>query len=83
MHGVVLHRGRELSWDQMEPAGFFVMSTFSLLGQLYFLYNTSEYSNEDLQTRLFNRFVTGMYRRAGFDLAAYEKLKQRVEDSAL
>ena len=66
----------------MEPAGFFVMSTFSLLGQMYFLMHSTEYSNEDLQTRIYHWFLAGIYRRAEFDLPAYQALKERIDRAA-
>lgn len=37
---------RELSWDTMEPAGFFYISTLSTMGQIYFITQREEFSNE-------------------------------------
>ena len=62
----------------MEPAGFFLLSTMSLMGQLYFMRTSSDFSNTDFRTRLENWFRGPIYRRHGFDSAAYEALRRRV-----
>lgn len=67
----------ELSWDTMEPAGFMVMNTFGLLGQLYFLRTMTEYSHEDIQTRLVRFFQRRLYKKNGFDIELYNTLQAR------
>lgn len=68
----------ELSWDVMEPVAFFTTMFFALSSYGYFLltYKIPKYAQVDHSLQSNRRQM--LYRRAGFNVEAYDKLRKQV-----
>jgi hypothetical protein len=69
----------ELSWDVMEPIGFFVGGFTTLLTYLYYIQTSRDFSYSDAHERFMSSWERKAFDRSGFDIQGYKALKLEAE----
>lgn len=69
----------ELSWDVIEPVGYFLSGVNSILAALWFLSTNSNLSWSTMHQSFQTRWERKAFARAHFDLAAYEGLRAEAQ----
>jgi hypothetical protein len=69
----------DFSWDVMEPVTYFTMTAeLSLGAYLYYLWDGSEYANEDAWTSLYNWRFRSIARRRGFNIDEWNDVNNGI-----
>jgi hypothetical protein len=74
----------ELSWDVVEPLGFFAGGLTTVVGFAWAVWTRRDFSYEALNGTFRNRWVDRELERMGFDFLAYERLvreRERLRES--
>jgi hypothetical protein len=74
----------ELSWDVVEPLGFFAGGLTTIVGFAWAIMTRRSFSYESLNGEVRNRWVDKELERQGFDFLAYDRLireRERLLDS--
>jgi hypothetical protein len=74
----------ELSWDVVEPLGFFAGGLTTILSFAWAIMTQRNFSYEALSSQVNNRWVYKELEKRGFDFLTYDRLtreKQRLEES--
>lgn len=69
----------ELSWDVMEPIGFFAGGVTTLLTYLYYIQTSRDFSYSDAHERFMSSWERKAFDRSGFDIQQYKALKLEAE----
>lgn len=69
----------ELSWDVIEPVGFFMGGTSTMLSFAWFLRTSREFSYEALHKRVMSNYERRAFQRANFDIRDFNRVKRDVE----
>ncbi|KAH7621970.1 hypothetical protein Ndes2526B_g02794 [Nannochloris sp. 'desiccata'] len=70
----------ELSWDVIEPVGFFVGGFSSLVSFAYFLRTRRDFSYEAMHQRFMSSYEKRAFLDAKFDIVEYNRLKHEVNN---
>lgn len=69
----------DFSWDVMEPVTYFTMTAeLSIGGFLYYLYQGSEYTNQDIWTTLYNWRFRSIARRRRFNIEEWNAVNTGI-----
>jgi calcium uniporter protein, mitochondrial len=69
----------ELSWDVMEPAGFFIGGLSSLVSVAYFLKTRKDFNYEVMHSRFMSDYEKKAFDKSGFNMADYRRRQLEVE----
>ena len=69
----------ELSWDVIEPAGFFVGGATTLMSMAYFLKTRRDFTYEVMHDRIISKYEKSLFEKKNFDIGKYRRLKVEAE----
>ncbi|KAI8917875.1 hypothetical protein DFJ77DRAFT_322624 [Powellomyces hirtus] len=69
----------EYSWDVMEPISYFLGAGTGILGYMFYVLTSKEYTYETLAQVTITKHQARGYKRAKFDYPAYVELKARAD----
>ncbi|CAD7697567.1 unnamed protein product [Ostreobium quekettii] len=68
----------ELSWDVMEPVGYFASLGMSILAYAYFLITREDFATQSLRERIRKHFVNKELKRKNIDVTRYQELLSSI-----
>lgn len=69
----------ELSWDVIEPAGFFVGGAMTILSMAYFLRTQRDFTYEAMHERFMGTFEKKLFEARDFDIMKYRRLQLEAD----
>ncbi|KAL6769429.1 hypothetical protein ACKKBG_A30975 [Auxenochlorella protothecoides x Auxenochlorella symbiontica] len=69
----------ELSWDVVEPIGFFLTGLTTILSYLWYMHHRAEFTWSEMHQRMISGWEQQAFKRANFDVARYEQLRRAAE----
>ncbi|KAI9002289.1 hypothetical protein BC832DRAFT_112070 [Gaertneriomyces semiglobifer] len=69
----------EYSWDVMEPISYFLTTGAGILGYMFYVATSKDYTYETLAALTVTKTQARLYRRAKLDLRRYMELRQQAD----
>lgn len=70
----------ELSWDVIEPIGFFVGGINSLASIAWFLWTRQDFTFEAMHQRFMSSYERQAFKKSGFDIVEYNRLNHEAQN---